>query len=132
MIPRLFFFGGGQVAKSDRRRFNPAQSYTDGDRFPADARPLGNWVNGVMRKWNLAGKNWFEQLAREWPQLVGPAVAKHARPGRFAQATVFLFVDSSPWLFEIRTRHLAALSARLKARFPAIQEVRLELDPGRG
>ena len=113
-----------------RRRFDPAQSYTDGDRFPPDARPVGDWTGRVLRRWQLAEKSWFEQLAREWPQMAGAVVAKHARPGRFRQGTVTLFVDSSPWLYEIRTRYLAGLAARLKARFNAIRDVRLELDPG--
>jgi hypothetical protein len=115
----------------NRRRYDSSQSYTDGDRFPADARPVGDWVDRVVGKWNLADKNWFEQLAREWPQLAGMPVSKHARPGRFAQATVYLFVDSSPWLFEIRTKYLPGLAARLKTRFPAIREIRLELNPER-
>jgi hypothetical protein len=115
----------------NRRRNDPSQSYTDGDRFPADARPVGVWIGRVVRKWNFADKNWFEQLAREWSQLAGLPVSKHARPGRFVQSTVYLFVDSSPWLFEIRTKYLPALGARMKARFPAIREVRLELNPER-
>lgn len=115
----------------NRRPFNPALAYTDGDQFPPDARPVGDWVSRVVRKWNLADKNWFEQLAREWPQLAGMPVAKHARPGRFVQSTVYLFIDSSPWLFEIRTKYLPGLTARLKARFPSIREIRLELNPER-
>lgn len=115
----------------NRRRFDPSQSYTDGDRFPADARPVGDWVGRVVRKWNLADKNWFEQLDREWPQLAGLPVSKHARPGRFTQTTLFLFVDSSPWLYEIRTKYLLSLTSQIKTRFPAIRDVRLELNPER-
>lgn len=112
-----------------RRPFNPAVSYNDGDRFPPDAQPLSNWVGNVVQKLNLADKNWFEQLAREWPQMVSAPVSKHARPGRFVRTTLYLFVDSAPWLFEIRTKYLTALSTRLKVRFPAIQEIRLEMNP---
>ena len=114
-----------------RRRFNPAESYTDGDRFPPDARPLGDWVGCVIQKWNFADKSWFEQLAREWPQLVAAPVAKHARPGRFVRSTLYLFVDSAPWRFEIQKTYLTALGTQLKARFPVIHEIRLELNPER-
>jgi len=90
---------------------------------------VGAWVKRVVRRLNLPDQNWFEPLARDWPEFAGLPLARHAVPGRFVQSTLYLFVDSAPWLFEIKTRHLAGLTGRIKARYPAVREVRLELNP---
>jgi predicted nucleic acid-binding Zn ribbon protein len=68
-------------------------------------------------------------LTREWSALVGPEVARRARPGLLRAGTLEVIVDNSPWLQELSLRR-AELLARLQARFGAgaVRALRFSLD----
>jgi predicted nucleic acid-binding Zn ribbon protein len=51
---------------------------------------------------------------RQWPSVVGPALAAKSRPGRYDRGTVWVEADSSTWAMEVRMRREAILE-RLNA-----------------
>jgi len=74
-----------------------------------------------------------DELNGYWPEIVGAAVAAHARPGRVAGGEVVVFVDSSVWLFELRRTWHAKILERLKQRLGAerVRSLRFTIDPDR-
>lgn len=73
-----------------------------------------------------------DELAEVWPEIVGPVVAAHARPGRVAGGEVLVFVDSSVWLFELKRAWHAKILERLKHRLgpERARSLRFAIDPG--
>lgn len=66
------------------------------------------------------------RLRRSWDELVGPDIARRARPRSFADGCVTIVVDNSPWLQELTLR-ADALTTRLRARVEAVRSIRLVL-----
>lgn len=99
-----------------------------------DASPIGAMVPRIMKKIGLADQHWLEELAAEWAGLVGEAVAKHTRPGRFQAKELTVFVDSSVWLNELSRYGRKEMLAKLEQRFGDrdIKSVNLKLDPDGG
>jgi predicted nucleic acid-binding Zn ribbon protein len=67
----------------------------------------------------------------EWDAIVGPAIARHARPLRLRRGTLMIAVDDAGWMQELQfLKHdlRERLNARLGRR--AIRDVFLVLDPG--
>jgi predicted nucleic acid-binding Zn ribbon protein len=85
-----------------------------------------------MESLGLAGEAMQQALIAEWPSLVGPQVAQHARPGRLDRKVLHLFIDSSPWLSELSRYGQKQILENLQRRFgaAAISGIRLQLDPG--
>ena len=67
-----------------------------------------------------------ERLRRTWGALVGPDVARRARPHALINGCLHVVVDNSPWLHELTLRG-AELTARLHAEVPSIQTLRFSL-----
>ena len=71
-------------------------------------------------------------LGDRWAEVVGPAVAAHARPRNFRDGTLTIAVDAPPWATELRY-----LETQIRARLAAIsggdsvQHVRVVVDPPR-
>lgn len=62
-------------------------------------------------------------LRRSWAALVGPDMARRARPHALANGCLTVIVDNSPWLHELTLR-TDELTARLHAEFPAVRTLR--------
>jgi hypothetical protein len=67
-----------------------------------------------------------ERLKRTWGALVGPDVARRARPQALNNGCLHVVVDNSPWLHELTLRS-AELTARLHAEVASIQSLRFSL-----
>lgn len=72
-------------------------------------------------------------LRQAWPALVGPDVARRARPRALVNGCLHVVVDNSPWLQELTLR-AGELTERLRAHTPAVRSLRftlgtLEADP---
>jgi predicted nucleic acid-binding Zn ribbon protein len=68
-----------------------------------------------------------QRIRREWPSLVGPVVARRARPGALLGGSLEILVDNSAWLHELTLR-APELASRLSARLgPDIRSVRVTL-----
>ena len=84
----------------------------------------------LTRKLGLEGQVWLQQLQGDWTRVVGAAVAKHTRPGRFDGRALSVYVDNAVWLNELKRYGQEQMLANLRKQFPKIQAVRLEPDPG--
>ena len=88
-------------------------------------------VPAVMKSFGLENLFLEHELLDAWPELVGPQVARHTRPGGIAHGTVTVFVRHSTWLQELSRYGQNVLIERLRSRFGAhrIRRLRLQLDP---
>ena len=94
--------------------------------------PLAKLLGPLLKSVKLDEQCRLGILSDKWATAVGPALAKHTRPGTLANRTLTIYVDSSPWLSEI-FRMQRDLLAKLQAAFgrELIGSLRLQLDPGR-
>jgi hypothetical protein len=67
-----------------------------------------------------------DRLRRAWSALVGPDVARHARPQSIANGCLHVIVDNSPWLHELTLR-AAEVTGRVAACFESIRSLRFTL-----
>ena len=65
-------------------------------------------------------------VRRVWSTLVGADVARRAKPQGLVEGCLTVIVDNSPWLHELTLR-ADELTARLRARFPAVRALRFTL-----
>ena len=65
-------------------------------------------------------------IRRAWSALVGADVARRAKPQGLVEGCLTVIVDNSPWLHELTLR-ADELTARLRARFPAVRALRFTL-----
>ena len=66
------------------------------------------------------------RLQRTWGMLVGPEVARRARPQALSNGCLHIVVDNSPWLHELTLRG-PKLTERLHAEVPAVHSLRFSL-----
>jgi hypothetical protein len=95
-----------------------------------DPPPFAALVERVLKKLNIQESPWMDELNRAWPALVAPGVARDARPGKFADGILFVFVTSSVRLFELRRSSLRDIERAVRA-FPGgerVRQVRLMVD----
>ncbi len=73
----------------------------------------------------------LDTIRAAWPEIAGPAVTVHARPGYLDRQVLTVFVDSATWLHELARFERPRLLRDLQARFgpAAIRDVRLQHDP---
>src|SRR5216110_301820 len=69
-------------------------------------------------------------VRRVWSTLVGADVARRAKPQGLVEGCLTVIVDNSPWLHELTLR-ADELTARLRARFPAVRALRFTLGRSR-
>lgn len=96
-----------------------------------DASPIDEAMQRVMKRIGIADQHWLEALSAEWGTLVGEAVARHTRPGRFQKKNLTVFVDSSVWLNELSRYGRKEMLAKLQERFGEgkVRSISLKLDP---
>jgi predicted nucleic acid-binding Zn ribbon protein len=126
---------------SGQRRRNPGRWQVQRERArieqwrpdppPADAAPIGRVIAGVLKKLGLESQQWLATLSAEWASVVGAAVARHTRPGRYDGRLLVVFVDSAVWLSELKRcapdRFLANVQRLAGAE--RVRAVRFEPDP---
>ena len=93
--------------------------------------PVDGIVAAVMGRLGLADRCNGDLLAAKWPELVGPGVAAHARPGRLENGRLTVFVDSSVWLNELQRYSGPLLTERVRKLLGAdkVKALRFQLDP---
>jgi predicted nucleic acid-binding Zn ribbon protein len=64
-------------------------------------RPIADIMGGVLKHIRIDQRQSESQVVAVWKQVIDPAVVAHARPVNLAKGTLFVSVDSSPWLAEI-------------------------------
>jgi predicted nucleic acid-binding Zn ribbon protein len=65
------------------------------------AEPIGKVLRDVINDLGLAKKMSEQRAVTEWPEIVGPRVAEHARALRVSGGRLFVEVDSSVWSQEL-------------------------------
>ena len=55
----------------------------------------------VLRKFDLEGELHGWRAVEEWPQLVGPRLARHTRAVSFREGTLIVEVEGSAWMHEL-------------------------------
>jgi predicted nucleic acid-binding Zn ribbon protein len=92
---------------------------------------LGGVMPVIMKKLGLESQQWLDTLENEWGAVVGEDVAKHARPGRFEDGHLVVFVDSSVWMSELSRYGKDKILNNIRERFGTkkIRSISLQLDP---
>lgn len=72
----------------------------EAERRKAD-RPVADILGGVLKRIRIDQRQSESHVVAVWKQVIDPVVAAHARPVSLAKGTLFVSVDSSPWLAEI-------------------------------
>jgi predicted nucleic acid-binding Zn ribbon protein len=57
------------------------------------------------------------EIVRTWNSLIDPVITAHAQPDSLARGTLFVNVDSSPWLDEIVRYRRREILERLQHAF---------------
>lgn len=94
---------------------------------------IGDVLPGLMKRLGLDEAHWVETLSEEWGAIVGKSVGVHTRPGRIEGRRLTVFVDSSPWLNELKRYGRRQMLQNLQSHFGVrrIRDIRLQLDPDR-
>jgi predicted nucleic acid-binding Zn ribbon protein len=100
---------------------------------PERLEPVSGVLSRVLKNLGLKDQVWLMELAAAWPEMVGPVVASHARPGRVSRGELHVFVDSSVWLFELQRFGQKQFLEKVWALFGTdrIRSVRFVMDPER-
>ena len=92
---------------------------------------VASLIPAALGRVGLHNESWQRQIETKWTDIVGKVVAEHARPGRYYQGTLVIFVDSSPWLSELSRIWQKRILLNLQKEFTAgkIKAVRFQMDP---
>lgn len=110
----------------NRQRKSPAS-------LPADGGiPLAKLIAPFLKTLRLEETRDVNHLQERWETTLGKGVAAHTRPGSLHNGELVVFVDSSPWLSELKRYASREMLANLQKAFgkETIRCVRLQLDPG--
>ena len=76
---------------------------------------LGEALAAVGAELGLPSLRALDALSERWPELVGPALAAHARVRSLRAGVLTIAVDDSPWATELRYLH-----DQLRSRFDEV------------
>lgn len=95
--------------------------------------PLAKLIAPLIKNLRLEETRDVNHLQERWEATLGKAVAAHTRPGTLNHGELVVYVDSSPWLSELKRYASREMLANLQKAFgpDSIRSVRLQLDPGR-
>lgn len=94
--------------------------------------PLAKLIAPILKSLRLEESRSVNHLQERWEATMGKAVAAHTRPGVLNNGDLTVYVDSSPWLSELKRYTSREMLANLQNAFgrEVIRSVRLQLDPG--
>jgi hypothetical protein len=92
-----------------------------------DAEPFAAVIEKTLKRLNITESPWLEELTQAWPKLVSPEVAKVARPGKWDNGILYVYVTTSVHLFELRRQHLKQIEQAVRdfAKDDRVKHVRL-------
>ncbi|MBU0679319.1 MAG: DUF721 domain-containing protein [Verrucomicrobia bacterium] len=101
---------------------------------PEKTASVADHIPGFLQKLGLEDRMWEQVMLEEWFNLVGPQVARHARPGRVNRKVLHIYVTNSTWLNELARYMKDELLANIQKRFgkERITDIRFQLDPEGG
>ncbi|MBI1175923.1 DUF721 domain-containing protein [bacterium] len=80
-------------------------------------RPTGEIVGKVLKKLRLDQRQAETEIVKVWNHLIDPNLTAHAQPSGVHKGTLFVNVDSSPWLDEIVRYRRKEILTRLQTAF---------------
>ncbi len=94
--------------------------------------PLSKLIAPFLKSLRLEETRDVNDLQDRWEATLGKAVAAHTRPGALQNGELVVYVDSSPWLSELKRYAAREMLANLQKNFgkERIRSVRLQMDPG--
>ncbi len=98
-----------------------------------EAVPVGEILRHLIPRIEALRTDWFESLVAAWPDIVGEAVARHARPATLSGTRLVIHVDDNVWLFELSRMARAPILEGIRKRFGPghVTDCQFCLDPGR-
>lgn len=108
------------------------RTHPGNDRQPDGGIPLAKLIAPFMKALRLEESRSVNHLQERWETTLGKAVAAHTRPGALQNGELVVYVDSSPWLSELKRYASREMLGNLQKAFgrESIRSVRLQLDPG--
>mgnify|MGYP003593532985 CR=1 FL=1 len=81
----------------------------------------------TLKRLNIKERPWLDELNQPWPTLVAPEVSSVARPGKWDNGILYVYVTNSVKLFELRRTHLKRIeqAVRAFAKDDRVKHVRL-------
>lgn len=95
-----------------------------------EAEPLASVIEKTLKRLKIDASPWLDDLTAAWPTLVPPEVAKSARPGKWDNGILYVYVANSVKLFELRRTQLRNIEQAIR-RFAGdgrVKQVRLLVD----
>jgi predicted nucleic acid-binding Zn ribbon protein len=94
-------------------------------------RPVADVAARVLKAWKLDGCAAELRLLAAWPEIVGPQVAMHARPGRLERGLLVIYVANSVWLAELNRLFQKPILENIRRHLGTndVRALRLQLDP---
>jgi len=80
-------------------------------------RPVSDLVPNVLVELRIDKRRSEAEIVKVWNQLLDPAITSHAQPTGLRKGTLFVSVDSSPWLSEIVRYRRKEILDRLQHSF---------------
>ena len=92
---------------------------------------MADLVAGTLKEAGCEQDLRHHRILEAWPALVGPDIARRARPGPVDNKTLTIYVTSSAWLHELSRYGQRQILTKLQHQFgpQTIRNVRLLLDP---
>ena len=84
-----------------------------------DPAPIAGDLDSILGQFVSPEVALADSLAREWPDIVGAAVAAHTRPGAVERGILTVYVKGSVWFAQLRHIGAAAILRNIAARHPA-------------
>jgi len=81
------------------------------------AKPVAGILPRVLGGLGLERKLTEAEIPRVWAELIDPRITAHAQPTGLVRGTLFVTVDSSPWLDEIVRYRRKEILDRLQHSF---------------
>jgi len=81
------------------------------------AHPINEIMPAVLGKLGLDQRRSESEIVKVWNHLVDPLIAQHAQPVGLNKGTLFVNVDSSPWLDELVRYRRREILERLQNSF---------------
>jgi hypothetical protein len=82
-----------------------------------NAKSANVLVSGALKTIGLDQRRSHLEVLKVWNNLLDPAIVAHAQPTGLVKGTLFVNVDSSPWLDEIVRYRRKEILARLQYSF---------------
>jgi len=81
------------------------------------ARKAGDVLPNVLKEMRMDHRRSEAEVVKVWNELIDPGITAHAQPTGLNKGTLFVTVDSSPWLDEIVRYRRKEILNRLQHSF---------------